>query len=127
MKGVLSGFKEFVLKGNVVSMAVGIIIGAAFNNIVNAFVEGIINPALGALVGEPNFDTLTLGPIHYGLVVTAAINFLLIAAVIYFVFVVPMNKLLEKKEVEEEAAPDPAPTREEVLLEEIRDALVKEN
>lgn len=124
MKGVLGGFKEFVLQGNVVSMAVGIIIGAAFGKIVDAFVAGIVDPLLGALVGEPNFDTLMLGPINYGLVVTAAINFLLVAAVIYFVFVVPMNRLMAKEEAEEEAAPEPEPSREEVLLEEIRDALV---
>src|SRR5690625_400433 len=123
MKKVLEGFKEFVLQGNVVSMAVGIIIGAAFGKIVDAFVKGIIDPLLGALVGEPNFDQLHVGPINYGLVVTAAINFLLVAAVIYFFFVDPMNKLLEKEEEEAAEAP-PEPTREEILLEEIRDALV---
>lgn len=122
MKNALNGFKEFVLQGNVVSMAVGIIIGAAFGKIVDAFVEGIVDPLLGALVGEPNFDNLSAGPIQYGLVVTAAINFLLIAAVIYFFFVVPMNKLVAAEEEAEEG-----PTPEQELLTEIRDALVQKN
>lgn len=124
MKNALNGFKEFVLQGNVVSMAVGIIIGAAFGKIVDAFVEGIIDPLLGALVGEPNFDDMAAGPIQYGLVLTALINFVLIAAVIYFFFVVPMNKLLAEEEAEEAAE---GPTPEQELLAEIRDALVQKN
>lgn len=126
MANPLEGFKEFVLRGNVVSMAVGIIIGASFEKIVGALVDGVINPVIAAAVGEPNFDELALGPVQYGLVLTALINFLLIALVIYFFFVVPMNRLMDKEEAEEEAAPE-EPSAEEKLLVEIRDALVAQN
>lgn len=127
MASVLHGFRDFVLRGNVVDLAVGVIIGASFKTIVDAFVEGVVNPGLAALVGKPNFDELLLGPIHYGLVVTALVNFLLTAAVLYFFLVLPMNKFMEKRAAAEAAAAPPevpaGPSAEQVLLTEIRDAL----
>jgi large conductance mechanosensitive channel len=120
----MQGFKEFILRGNVVDLAVAVIIGAAFKTIVDKFVEGVVNPVLGALVGQPNFDdALILGPVHLGLVLTAVVNFLLTAAVIYFFLVVPLNKAMKKKD---EAPPaPPEPSDEAKLLAEIRDALKK--
>jgi large conductance mechanosensitive channel len=117
---MLAGFRDFILRGNVVDLAVAVIVGATFKTIVDKFVEGIVNPLLGALVGQPNFDdALIIGPFKFGLVLTAAVNFLLTAAVIYFVLVVPMNRFFKKKEV---VAP---PSAEAELLREIRDLLAR--
>lgn len=137
MAKALEGFRDFVLRGNVIDLAVGVIIGASFTGIVNAFVEGIVNPGLGMLVGEPNFDNLAVFGIQYGLVITAIINFLLVAAVLYFVLVLPMNRLMERREAAiaakaateaaAAAAAPPEPSAEERLLTEIRDALVAKN
>lgn len=126
----MKGFKEFILRGNVIELAVAVIIGAAFKAIVDKFVEGIVNPALGMVVGQPNFDdALIFGEIKVGLVLTALVNFLLTAAVIYFFLVRPANKLMErmKKQEEPEPEPEPAPDPADVvLLREIRDLLQKQ-
>ncbi len=126
----MQGFKEFILRGNVVELAVAVIIGAAFKTIVDKFVEGVVNPALAAAVGAPNFDealSIPLGdgdPIKIGLVITALVNFLLVAFVIYFFLVKPASRALEAMKKEEEAAPAEPPA-EQKLLEEIRDLLKK--
>lgn len=124
---MLQGFKEFIMKGNVIDLAVGIIIGSAFGAVVNSLVENVLMPAIALAVGEPNFDNwLALGPdgsIKFGMLLTALVNFLLIAAAIYFFIVLPMNKMIEARnrrlgiEPEEEVDPQVA------LLTEIRDAL----
>jgi large conductance mechanosensitive channel len=97
---MLKGFRDFILRGNVMDLAVAFIIGAAFTSIVTALTTNIINPLLGAVVGKPNFDYLVAhlhgGEIKYGTFLTAVINFLLIAAVIYFFLVVPTQYLLKK-------------------------------
>jgi large conductance mechanosensitive channel len=97
---VLKGFRDFVLRGNVMDLAVAVIIGAAFTAIVTALTTNIINPLLGAVIGKPNFDYLVAhvngGEIKYGTFLTAVINFLLIAAVVYFFLVVPTQYLLKK-------------------------------
>lgn len=122
----MEGFKKFILRGNVIELAVAVIIGAAFKQIVDKLVEGVINPALGAIVGQPNFDdALIFGPIKLGLVLTAVVNFFLLALVIYFFLVKPANKLMEKMKKEEEEAPPAEPSEEIVLLREIRDSLKK--
>jgi large conductance mechanosensitive channel len=121
---MLSGFRDFILRGNVIELAVGVIIGAAFKTIVDKFVEGIVNPLLGFVVGKPNFDdALILGPLKLGLVVTATVNFVLTAAVIYFVLVVPMNKVMARFKKQEEPAVAPPEPEDIKLLREIRDAL----
>lgn len=129
---MLQGFRDFIMRGNVVDLAVAVVIGGAFTAIVTAFSDHLINPLI-AVLGNPEVEGLgfELRPgnsatfVDVGAVITAVINFLLVAAVIYFVIVMPMNKLnelrakrlgLDEPEVEE-VAPEVA------LLEEIRDVL----
>src|SRR5882757_660212 len=97
---MLKGFRDFILRGNVMDLAVAVIIGAAFTAIVTALTEKIINPLLGAVIGKPNFGYLVGhingGEIHYGDFLTAIVNFLLIAAVVYFFLVLPTQYLIKK-------------------------------
>lgn len=123
---VLKGFRKFISQGNVIDLAVAVIIGAAFTPIVTAVTDVIMN-IIGALVGQPSFDTVLQfsingsDPIQPGTILTAIVNFLLVAAAVYFAIVVPMNKL-KKEEPAEEAGPTEAE-----LLTEIRDLLAKQN
>ncbi len=129
--GMLSEFKEFAIKGNVVDMAVGIIVGAAFGKIVSSFVADVIMPPIGVMMGGVNFSDLAYTiqeaagevpavVIKYGAFIQTVVDFIIVAFAI-FIAVKVMNSL--KKE--EEAAPEeePAPSKEEVLLTEIRDIL----
>lgn len=97
---MLKGFRDFVLRGNVMDLAVAVIIGAAFTAIVTALTADIINPLLGAFIGKPNFDYLVVnvhgGEVKYGAFLTAIVNFLILAAVIYFFLVLPTQYLLKK-------------------------------
>ena len=126
---MLKGFKEFISRGNVVELAVGVIIGAAFKHIVDALVDGIINPLIAAVIGKPDFSdafilTLNGTDVKFGVLITAVINFLLMAFAIYFCIVVPMNALNARRKKAKEDAPKE--TSDEVkLLTEIRDALAK--
>ena len=126
---MFQGFKEFIMRGNVIDLAVAVVIGAAFGAIVTAVVDAIINPLIGALVPSGSlsgwviefpgiFDTAQLG---IGAVIQAIINFLAIAAVVYFTLVLPMNKLAERR-ARGQVPADVPPTQEE-LLAEIRDLL----
>jgi large conductance mechanosensitive channel len=116
----VDGFRKFVLRGNVVDLAVGVVIGAAFGAVVTAFVNGIITPLVG-LAGNQNFDRLgvclkgscpvdqktgipTGHVLLYGSVITAIVTFLIIAAVIYFFVVKPVNRLMERFKTEPEVA-----------------------
>jgi large conductance mechanosensitive channel len=97
---MLKGFRDFILRGNVMDLAVAVIIGAAFTAIVTALTTNIINPLMGAVIGKPNFDYLILhvhgGAVEYGKFITAFINFLLIAGVVYFFLVLPTQYLLKR-------------------------------
>jgi large conductance mechanosensitive channel len=97
---MLKGFRDFVLRGNVVDLAVAVVIGAAFGAVVNSLVSDIINPLIAAIVRKPNFGylvfTLNGGKITYGNFINAVIQFLIIAAAIYFFVVMPLQKLLKK-------------------------------
>jgi len=97
---MLKGFRDFILRGNVVDLAVAVVIGAAFSAIVNALVADIINPLISAIVSKPDFSFLVLhlhgGAIKYGDFLNALISFLIIAATIYFLVVLPVNTLLNK-------------------------------
>ena len=126
---MLKGFKEFISRGNVVELAVGVIIGAAFKNIVDALVDGIINPLIAAVIGKPDFSdafilTLNGTDVKFGLLITAVINFILMAFAIYFCIVVPMNALNARRRKAEELAEEEA-SDEVKLLTEIRDALAQ--
>ena len=119
---MLSGFRSFLSRGNVVELAVAVVMGAAFSAIVGSLVADVITPIIGALFGQPDFSNVTLGPVQLGKFLNAVVNFLLVAAGVYFFVVVPMNRLLRRKE----AAPPPPPvTAEEKLLAEIRDLLAR--
>lgn len=97
---MLKGFRDFVLRGNVMDLAVAVIIGAAFTAIVTALTDNIIKPLLGAVIGKPDFGYLVAyvhgGKIQYGNFITAVVNFLILAAVVYFFLVVPTQYLLKK-------------------------------
>ena len=97
---MIKGFRDFILRGNVMDLAVAVIIGAAFSAIVTALTTNIISPLIGAIIGKPSFDNLTVtvnnGVIKYGTFFTAVINFLIIAAVVYFFLVLPTQYLLKK-------------------------------
>jgi large conductance mechanosensitive channel len=94
---VLSGFRQFLLRGNVVDLAVAVVIGAAFGAVVTAFVKDLVTPLIAAIGGQPDFSALTFtinnSKFLYGEFINAVISFIIIAAVIYFVVVVPMNQL----------------------------------
>lgn len=124
MKKFFSEFKEFISKGNVMTMAVGIIIGSAFTAIVNSLVGDIITPLLGLILGQINFAgiSVTVGDasIMFGNFIQAIITFLL-TALCLFIIVKAFNKMGKKKE--EEPKKDPEPSAEEKLLTEIRDLL----
>jgi large conductance mechanosensitive channel len=128
--GLGKEFKEFAMKGNVVDMAVGVIIGAAFGKIVTSLVEDLIMPPIGKVIGNVNFTdlALNLGAGHdgkdvlwkYGNFLQISLQFLIVAFVL-FLLIRTLNKLKKP----DPAAPPPAPPRQEVLLEEIRDLLAR--
>lgn len=107
---MFKGFREFVLRGNVVDMAVGVVIGAAFGTIVNAFVKDLLTPLIAALVGKPDFSAYTFqingSKFLYGDFINAVIAFLLVAAAVYYFVVLPVNALLARINRGETPAPD---------------------
>jgi large conductance mechanosensitive channel len=98
---MFKGFREFIMRGNVVDLAVAVVIGAAFGAVVKAFVDNIITPIIAAIFGQPDFSglyfTVNGSMFKYGLFINALISFLLVAAAIYYVVVLPMNKMAERK------------------------------
>ena len=129
--GFVKEFKEFALKGNVLDMAVGILIGAAFGKVVSSFVGDVMTPPIGLISGNKDFtdyrlelraptETAEAVTLNYGQFFTIAIDFVIIAFAIFLL--VKVVNAAQRKE-ERKAAPPPGPTREEVLLTEIRDLL----
>ncbi len=120
---MLSGFKAFILRGNVIELAVAVVIGAAFNTVVQRVVDSLINPIIGQAFDADSLDGALIvglprgGEIAFGAVIGAIINFVIVAAVVYFVFVLPMNKLRPK------VAEAPTGPSDVDLLGEIRDLL----
>jgi len=107
---VLKGFRDFILRGNVVDLAVAVIIGAAFNAIVNSLVKDVLTQLIAAVVGKPDFSGVVIKingtPILVGNFLNATISFLIVAAVVYFGIVLPLNTLMARlKKPEEAAAP----------------------
>lgn len=127
---MLKGFKDFVLRGNIVELAVAVVVGTAFAALVAGFTDNIINPVLAAVGGDGEMPGwgFSIVPgneatfVDLGQVVGAVIQFLITAAVVYFVFVVPMRRLMELREQGEVTAED-APSPDVELLTEIRDLL----
>lgn len=126
---MLKGFKEFIMRGNVVDLAVAVVIGAAFGAVITALVEDLLTPLLAAIGGQPDFSTLTFtvngSKFFYGAFINAIISFLFIAAAIYFFVVMPLNKLAERRAAKlATGVPDETAKAEDVLLlEQIRDLL----
>ena len=119
----MSGFKQFVLRGNVVELAVGVIIGAAFGGIVDSVVKDVITPIIGSVGGQPNFAGLTLGPIGIGNFINAVIAFLIKALVVYYVIVKPFTALMARLNPPPAPGAPPPPPADIQLLTEIRDLL----
>jgi large conductance mechanosensitive channel len=126
---MLKGFREFLLRGNVVDLAVAVVIGAAFGAVIAAFSTDFIGGILGAIGGTPDFGnagvTVNGSKIVYGTTLTALINFAIVAAAVYFVVVVPMQRLMSLRAADADAE-TPAPSDEARLLTEIRDLLAAE-
>lgn len=134
---MLKGFRDFIMRGNVIDLAVAVVIGAAFTAIVNAIVDQLINPAIGALFNAESLSTSLVvsipttsggtASIGFGAIIAAVINFVIVAAVVYFAMVLPINLLRERAEKrkaagEPEAEKDAPPTETELLIQ-IRDLL----
>lgn len=111
---MLKGFRDFILRGNVIDLAVAVVVGAAFTAIVNAFVTDIMNPLIAATVGQPNLTYIKFhigkGEFKVGDFLDHAISFLIIASVVYFCVVLPINWLVARVKARQAAAPPPAPT-----------------
>lgn len=124
--GIVKEFKDFIMQGDVVSLAIAVVIGVAFGAVVTAFTDGIILPFIAAIGGKPNFDSVAFnvgdGRIAIGSFITALLTFVIIAAVVFFFVVKPMNVLRERS-AKHEVAPPPAPPEDVALLREIRDLL----
>ena len=126
---MIQGFKNFIMRGNVIDLAVAVVIGAAFTGVVTSFTNNLINPLIAAFGGS-NVNGLAWQIIgsnkktvmDFGAVLTALINFLIVAAVVYFLVVAPMNLLAERRRRGQEPEPA-APAEDILLLQEIRDLL----
>ena len=134
---MLKGFRDFLIRGNVVDLAVAVIIGAAFGEVVGAFTKAVLDPLM-MMIGDPTKGQdlgllniplrhdetgKVLVSMNFNLIVSALVNFVLKAAVIYFLIVTPVRKLVEGMKKEEAAKPPPEPPAQEKLLTEIRDLL----
>lgn len=123
---MLKEFREFILRGNVVDLAVAVVIGAAFGAVVTAFVADFVTPLIAAIGGKPDFGeldfTINGSTFKYGHFINAVISFLIIAAVIFFAVVRPLNALAARRKAGQEPEPEAQP-EDIVLLTEIRDAL----
>jgi large conductance mechanosensitive channel len=93
---MFKGFRDFVLRGNILDLAVAVVIGAAFGAVVTSLVEDVITPLIGAIGGNPDFSSLTLGPVLIGNFINALLSFLILAVIIYFAVVAPMNRLMAR-------------------------------
>ncbi|MEV1131621.1 large conductance mechanosensitive channel protein MscL [Agromyces sp. NPDC049794] len=129
---MLQGFKEFIARGNVIDLAVAVVIGAAFTAVVNAIVENLVNPLLGLLfnaesLNEAMIVTVGNAEFRFGAVLAALITFLAVALVVYLVFVLPMNRYRERQEAKSASG---QPTEEHLseaeLLTQIRDLLAEQ-
>lgn len=135
---MIKGFREFILRGNVIDLAVAVVIGAAFTAVVNSIVTNIFNPLIGALFNAESLDDALVlsiptldgqtADVRFGAVIGAIVTFLIVAAVVYFVFVMPMNVLKQHAEARRQAGAPKAedPETELTVLAEIRDLLAEQ-
>ena len=125
MKNFINEFKAFIMRGNVVDLAVGVIIGTAFGKIVSALVDNVLMPCIGLIIGGKNFEFLSFGigdaQIKYGMFISSLIDFVIIALVL-FLIIRAMAKMSKKSEV---VAASPVKSPELVVLEQIRDGMRK--
>ncbi len=126
---MLNGFKKFLMRGNVVDLAVAVVVGTAFTKVVGAFVDGIITPLVAAIFGKPDYEHLTFmvnnAVFSYGLLINALLTFLFTAAAVYFAIVLPLNHFAERRRVRAgipEQMEEPEESEKE-LLAQIRDLL----
>lgn len=133
---MIKGFRDFIARGNVVDLAVAVVIGAAFGAVITSLVDNIINPLIAAIFGKPDMSSVLVWTLNdagtadpaddavlaVGAFLTAVLNFLIIAAAIYFLVVLPLNKLAERRKKGDEVVEEAGPTEVELLME-IRDEL----
>ena len=124
---MLNEFKTFLLRGNVIDLAVAVVIGAAFTAVINALVEDILTPIIAAIFGKPDFAALTFtindSVFRYGAFFNAVITFVLVAAAVFFVVVKPYNVYMERRRQGLEPEPPAAKSDEVIVLEEIRELM----
>lgn len=124
-KGVIGEFRDFISQGNVIDLAVAVIMAGAFTPVITALVEKVIMPIIAAIVGEPDFNGIGFdigdARVGIGFVITALVNFLLIAAAVFFFIIKPMNMLKARQKADPASAPPPP--EDITLLREIRDLL----
>ena len=123
---MLKEFRQFIMRGNIVDLAVAVILGAAFGLVVTSFTDGVLMALVAAIVGEPNFDAVTIeigdGVIRIGSFLTALVNFVIIAGAL-FLILKAMERAMQSRRKDDADADTPAPSDEAVLLTEIRDLL----
>jgi large conductance mechanosensitive channel len=107
---MFKGFREFILHGNVIDLAVGVIIGVAFGAVVTSLATDVLTPIIGLIFGQPDFSAIALGPVKIGNLLNAIISFLITASALYFLVVLPVNTLNERI-APKAPPPSPAPTR----------------
>ncbi len=125
LAGVVVGFKEFVLRGNVIDLAVAVVVGGAFTALVGAFADSIIDPIIAAAGGSGSIGlgfTINGQFVNFGAFITALITFAITMLVLYFIFVLPMNTLRNRRASGDEPEPE-GPSEDVLLLTEIRDLL----
>lgn len=128
MRDILRGFREFISRGNIVDLAVAVVVGTAFTGVVNALVKDLLTPFIAAIFGKPNFSSLTFtingSQFNYGSFINALITFFSVAAAVYIFVVLPLNKLAQRRRRGQPPAEDtPGLSDEARLLVEIRDLL----
>ena len=119
----MEGFKKFLMQGNVVQLAVAVVIGTAFAAIIGAFTEAIIDPLIAMAFDANDLAGATVGPFKIGLLIAAIINFLIVAAVVYFALIFPMAKLKERNDRRRGILPEQAAETDVDILHDIRDLL----
>lgn len=127
---MIQEFRQFLFRGNIIDLAVAVVIGAAFGAVVTSAVDNLIMPVIAMLFGEPDFSgldfTINDAVFRYGAFINAVVSFVLIAAAIFFLVIKPMERMMSFRKQAETAAEPPAPSEDVLLLREIRDLLSRQ-